>query len=107
MKGGGKSGQTSRPPAGRGEADMDFECERGKKLKTRRSRETTRSHFEYRSKVESHRPLDEVFIDSARMQYEYKGAKGMVKNDIERIQRAIGASVTGKYDMCNEKAVEV
>jgi len=28
----------------------------------------------------------------------YKGAKGMVKKDIERIQRAVGASVTGKYD---------
>ena len=28
----------------------------------------------------------------------YKGAKGMVKKDIERIQRAVGATVTGKYD---------
>jgi len=28
----------------------------------------------------------------------YKGAKGMIKKDIERIQRAVGASVTGKYD---------
>lgn len=36
----------------------------------------------------------------------YKGAKGMVKKDIERIQRAVGASVTGKYDMATEKAVE-
>ncbi|WP_051590444.1 peptidoglycan-binding protein [Exiguobacterium antarcticum] len=36
----------------------------------------------------------------------YKGAKGMLKKDIERIQRAVGASVTGKYDMATEKAVE-
>ncbi|WP_214857899.1 peptidoglycan-binding protein [Exiguobacterium sp. s191] len=36
----------------------------------------------------------------------YKGAKGMVKKDVERIQRAVGASVTGKYDMATEKAVE-
>lgn len=36
----------------------------------------------------------------------YKGAKGMVKKDIERIQRAVGASVTGKFDMATEKAVE-
>ncbi|KOP29470.1 hypothetical protein ADM98_11375 [Exiguobacterium sp. BMC-KP] len=28
----------------------------------------------------------------------YIGAKGMAKKDIERIQRAVGASVTGKYD---------
>ncbi len=36
----------------------------------------------------------------------YKGAKGMVKKDIERIQRAVGASVTGKYDMVTVKAVK-
>lgn len=36
----------------------------------------------------------------------YKGAKGMIKKDVERIQRAVGASVTGKYDMATEKAVE-
>lgn len=36
----------------------------------------------------------------------YKGAEGMVKKDIERIQRAVGASVTGKYDMATEKGVE-
>lgn len=28
----------------------------------------------------------------------YVGAKGMVKKDVERIQRAVGASITGKYD---------
>lgn len=36
----------------------------------------------------------------------YKGAKGMVKKDIERIQHAVGASVTGKYDMATKKAVK-
>lgn len=36
----------------------------------------------------------------------YKGAKGMTKKDIERVQRAVGASVTGKYDIPTEKAVE-
>ena len=35
----------------------------------------------------------------------YKGAKGMVKKDIERIQRAVGASVTGKYDQQTEAKV--
>jgi len=28
----------------------------------------------------------------------YNGAKGMKQKDIERIQRAVGASITGKYD---------
>lgn len=36
----------------------------------------------------------------------YKGANGMEKKNIERIQRAVGASVTGKYDIATEKAVE-
>ncbi|WP_375091546.1 peptidoglycan-binding protein [Exiguobacterium sp. PHA03] len=35
----------------------------------------------------------------------YAGAKGMVKKDIERIQRAVGASVTGKYDKQTEAKV--
>lgn len=35
----------------------------------------------------------------------YVGAKGMVKKDIERIQRAVGASVTGKYDKQTEAKV--
>lgn len=90
--------------------------------------------------------LDETFIDSPHLQYEYKGygtdkvlgsvpaskpeakpkptqgdgkaivpypgkplykgAKGMAKKDVERVQRAVGASVTGKYDLVTEKAVE-
>ncbi len=36
----------------------------------------------------------------------YVGAKGMVKKDIERIQRAVGASVTGKYDKQTESKVK-
>lgn len=36
----------------------------------------------------------------------YIGAKGMVKKDIERIQRAVGASVTGKYDKQTESKVK-
>ncbi len=35
----------------------------------------------------------------------YVGAKGMVKKDIERIQRAVGAPVTGKYDKQTEAKV--
>lgn len=35
----------------------------------------------------------------------YVGAKGMVKKDIERIQRAVGATVTGKYDKQTEAKV--
>lgn len=35
----------------------------------------------------------------------YKGAKDMVKKDIERIQRAFGASVTGMYDKQTESKV--
>lgn len=35
----------------------------------------------------------------------YKGAKGMKKVDIQRVQRAVGASVTGKYDSGTDKAV--
>lgn len=36
----------------------------------------------------------------------YKGAPGMLKEDIERIQRAMKVNVTGKYDAVTEKAVE-
>lgn len=36
----------------------------------------------------------------------YQGAKGMVKKDVERIQRAVGASVTGKYDQQTELKVK-
>ncbi len=35
----------------------------------------------------------------------YIGAKGMKQKDIERIQRAVGASVTGKYDKQTETKV--
>lgn len=36
----------------------------------------------------------------------YVGAKGMVKKNIERIQRAVGASVTGEYDKQTEVKVK-
>lgn len=35
----------------------------------------------------------------------YIGAKGMKQKDVERIQRAVGASVTGKYDKQTEMKV--
>ncbi|MCY1690762.1 peptidoglycan-binding domain-containing protein [Exiguobacterium sp. SL14] len=38
--------------------------------------------------------------------YRTQDPKKMLKKDVERIQRAVGASVTGKYDMATEKAVE-
>lgn len=38
--------------------------------------------------------------------YRTQDPKKMLKKNIERIQRAVGASVTGKYDMATEKAVE-
>ncbi|WP_214855752.1 peptidoglycan-binding protein [Exiguobacterium sp. s130] len=38
--------------------------------------------------------------------YRTQDPKKMLKKDVERIQRAVGTTVTGKFDMATEKAVE-